>query len=127
MDFQKKDDQTIYSLCGDQAAFMPCTGHLILKEDTIAKKITCKYYGIERTGRNKDAEDIACSFPRVTRESFIRQKVQQEREENSFRDVIETAKSLTNKTFIDNVKRKEKSRRRPDGHCFGAVKLLQKT
>ena len=41
------------------------------------KKISCKHYGIhscllERKGRNKDAEDIGRSFPRVTRESFIR-------------------------------------------------------
>ena len=83
VEFQKNDDQTICSLCGDQAAFIPCTGRLILEKDTIAKKITCKHYGIhscllERKGRNKDAEDIARTFPRVTRESFIRQKVQQE-------------------------------------------------
>ena len=33
---------------------------------------------------------------------------------------------MTDKTFIDNIRRKEKSRRRPDGHCFEAVKLIQK-
>ena len=37
------------------------------------------------------------------------------------------AKSLTDNTIIDNIRGKEKSRRRPDGHCFEAVKLLQKT
>ena len=131
VEFQKKDDQTICSLCGDQAAFIPCTGRLTLEKETNVKKITCKHYGthpclLERKGRNKDVEDIARSFPRVTRESFIRQKVQQKLEENSFRDAVETAKSLTDKTFIDNVRRKEKSRRRPDGHCFEAVELLQK-
>ena len=83
VEFQKNDDQTICSLCGDQAAFIPCAGRLILEKDAIAKKITCKHYGIhscllERKGRNKDAEDIARSFPRVTRESFIRQTVQKE-------------------------------------------------
>ena len=119
-------------LCGDQAAFIPCAGRLILEKDTIAKKITCKHYGmhsclLERKGRNKNAEEIARSFLLVTRESFIRQKVQQELEEHSFRDAVETAKSLTDKTFIDNIRRKEKSRRRPDGHCFETVKLLQKT
>ena len=31
--------KTIYSLCGDQAEFMPRTGHLILEKDTIAKKL----------------------------------------------------------------------------------------
>ena len=70
----------------------------------------CKHYGIhscllKQIGRNKDAEDIACSFPRITRESFIRQKLQQELEENSSRDAVETAKSLTDKTFIDNVRK----------------------
>ena len=115
----------------DQAALIPCTGRLILEKETIAKKVLCKHYGthsclLERKGRNKDAEDIARSFPRVTRESSIRQKVQQDLEENSFCDAVETAKSLTDKTFIDNVRRKEKSRRRPDGHYFEAVKLLQK-
>ena len=84
----------ICSLCGDQAAYIPCTGRLILEKDTIAKKITYKNYGthsclLERKGRNKDAEDIARSFPRVMRESFIRQKVQQELEKNSFRDAAE--------------------------------------
>ena len=57
------------------------------------------------TGRNKDAEDFVRSFPRITRESFIHQKVQQELEENSSRDAVETGKSLTDKTFIDNVRR----------------------
>ena len=90
------------------------------------------HYGIhsclvEWKGRNKDAEDIARGFPRETRESFIRQKVQQELEENSFPDAVETPKSLTDKTFIGNTRRKEKSRRRPDGHCFEAVELIQET
>ena len=96
------------------------------------QKITCKHYGthsclLEQKDRNKDAEDIVRSFPRVMRESFIIQKVQQELEENYFYDAVKTAKSLTDKKFIANVRRKEKSRRRPDGHCFEAVKLLQKT
>ena len=130
--FKKKYDQTICSLRGDQAAFIPCRGRFILEKDTNVKKITCKHYGthsclLERKGRNKDAEDIARSFPWATRESFIRQKVQQELEENFFRDAVETAKSLTDKTFVDNVRRKEKSRRRRDDHCFEAIKLLQKT
>ena len=131
VEFQKKDGQTICSLRGDQAVFKPCTGRLILEKDTIVRKIICKHYGTRSClskgkGRSKDAEDIARSFPRVTRESFIRQKVQQELEENSFRDAVETAKSLTDKTFKDSVKRKEKSRKRPDRHCFEAVKLIQK-
>ena len=110
VEFQTKDDQTICSLCGDQAAFIPCIGHLILEKDTIAKKNTCKHYGmhswlLEQTGRNKDAEDFVRSFPQITRESFIHQKVQQEVEENSSGDAVETAKSLTDKTFVDNVRR----------------------
>ena len=81
-----------------------------MKKTRLRKKITCKDYGrhsclLKQIGRNKDAEDIARSFPWITRESFIRQKVQQELEENSSRDAVETAKSLTDKTFIDNVRR----------------------
>ena len=38
-ELRKKDNQTIRSLCGDQAAFIPCTGRLIFEKDTIAKKI----------------------------------------------------------------------------------------
>ena len=38
VEFQQKYDQTIYSLCGDQAAFMSCLGHLILEEEANAKK-----------------------------------------------------------------------------------------
>ena len=33
---------------------------------------------------------------------------------------------MADKIFIDSVRRKEKSCRRPEGHCFEAVKLLQK-
>ena len=118
-------------MCGDQAAFIPSTRRVILEKDTIAKKIICKHYDthsclLERKGRNKDAEDIARSSPRVTTESFIRQKVQQELDDIPFRDAVETTKSLTDKTFIDNVRIKEKSRRRPDGHCFEAVNYFKK-
>ena len=38
VEFQTKDDQTICSLCGDQAAFIPCIGYLILEKEPIAKK-----------------------------------------------------------------------------------------
>ena len=87
-----------------------------MKKTRLRKKIPCKDYGrhsclLKQIGRNKDAEDIACGFPWVTSQSFILQKVQQEFEENSFCDAAKTAKSLTDKTFIDNVRRKEKSRR----------------
>ena len=38
VEFQTKDDQTICSLCGDQAAFIPCIGYLILEKEPIAEK-----------------------------------------------------------------------------------------
>ena len=79
---------------------------------------------LEQISRIKDAEDIALSFPRIRRKSFIRQNVLQELEENSSRDAVETAKSLIDKTFIGNVRGKQKSRRIPDGHCFGVINLL---
>ena len=67
VEFQKKDDQTICSLCVYQAAFIPCTGRLILENDTIAKKITSKHYGIhscllERKGRTKMQKILRVAF-----------------------------------------------------------------
>ena len=119
VEFQTKDDQTICALCGDQAAFIPiytclqALWYTLLSIKTNRQKQRCRRYCAQLSLDNK----------RI----FIRQKVQQELEENSSRDAVETAKSLTDKTFIDNVRRTQKSRRRPDGHCFGAVNLLQKT
>ena len=61
------------------------------------------------------------------KESMVRQKVQQQLEQSSFSAAVTTAKNYTNKTYIDNIKRKEKTKRRPDGHCFKAVKILKTT
>ena len=52
--------------------------------------------------------------------------LQQQLQENHFRDVIETEKTLADKTFKDNVRREKKISRRSDGHYFEAGELLEK-
>ena len=59
----------------------------------LPKRISCKHYGrhsslLEPTDRNKEAEYIARSFPRVAQESFVHQKVQQRLQENYFCDAV---------------------------------------
>ena len=36
-------------------------------------------------------------------------------------------KNYTDKTYTDNIKRKENTKRRPDRRCFKAVKILKTT
>ena len=51
--------------------------------------------------------------------------IQQQLQENHFRDVIETEKTLADKTFKDNVRREKKICRRSDGHYFEAGNYLK--
>ena len=78
-------------------------------------------------GRSKYVSKIAKEFPRLTRENMVRQKVQQQLEQSSFSAAVTTAKNYTHKTYIDNIKRKEKTKRRLDGHRFKAVRILKTT
>ena len=48
-------------------------------------------------------------------------------EQSSFSTAVTTAKNYTDKTCTDNIKRREKTKRRPDGHCFKAAKILKTT
>ena len=52
--------------------------------------------------------------------------MQQQLEQSSFSAAITPAKNSTDKTCIDNMKRK-KTKGRPDGRCFKAVKILKIT
>ena len=58
---------------------------------------------------------------------MVRPKVQQQLEQSSFSTAVTTAKNYTDKTYIGNIKRKEKTMRRPGGYCFIAVKILKTT
>ena len=78
-------------------------------------------------GRSKYVSKIAKEFPRLTRENMVRQKVQQQLEQSSFSAAVITAKNYTYKTYIDNIKRKEKTKSKPDEHCFKAVRILKTT
>ena len=94
--------------------------------------ITAKHYGthpypIEGKGRSKDVSKIAREFPRLTWESIVRQKVQRQLEQSSFPAAVTTAKNYIGKTYIDIIKRKQKTKRKPDGNCFKAVKIPKTT
>ena len=126
------NDRTICALCGKEALFIPCGARLILEEDLVNKIVTCKHFGIHSCpryvdGRKEGVEKLAQEFPRVTRESLIRQQVQNSLEIGGFSKAIDTAKQFTDTTYIDNVRRKFKNIRRPDGHSFKAVQILQKS
>ena len=132
LEFQQKGGVMIFSLFGEKAAYLPCEGRLILEKDTEKNIITAKKNGthscpIEVKGRNKDVSDIAKRFACLTGESMVRQKVQQQLEQSSFSTAVTTAKNYTDKTYIGNIKRKEKTMRRPGGYCFIAVKILKTT
>ena len=119
------------ALCLNKAAFIPCAGRLTLEKDLENKVITCKHHGdhscpLEIKGRSSDIEKTAREFPRVTREGMVRQKIQ-EQLGTSYANAVSTARNLTDKKFIDNIRQREKSKRRPDGHCFEAVKILKES
>ena len=66
---------------------------------------------IEVIRHSKDIIRIAKEFPRLTRESMVRQKGQQQLEQ-SCSAAVTTVKNYTDKSYIDNIKRKEKALKR---------------
>ena len=64
---------------------------------------------IEVISRSKDIIKIAKEFPRLTRESMVRQKGKQQLEQ-SCSAAVTTVKNYTDKSYIDNIKRKEKTK-----------------
>ena len=92
----------------------------------------CKHFGIHNCaryvdGRKEGVEKLAQEFPRVTRESLIRQQVQNSLKTGGFSKAVYTAKPFTDTTYIDNVRRKFKNIQRPYGHSFKAVQVLQRS
>ena len=127
LEFQQKAGVMTCSLCGEIAAYLPCGGRLILEKNTKKKHYGTHPFPIEVKGRSKRAFKIAKEFPRLTRESMIRQRAQQQLEQSTFSVAVATTKNYTDKTYIDNINRKEKKKRRPDGYCIKAVKILKTT
>ena len=122
----------ICSLYGEKAAYLPCRGWQILEKDTEKKIFTAKYYGthscpIEVKGCSKDVFKITKEFPSLTREIMVRQIVEQQLQQSSFSAAVTTAKNYTDRAYIEDIKRKEKTKRRPDRHCFKAMKILRTT
>ena len=130
-DFNRNTSNIVLcSHCGNQAAFIPCQARLILEQDLKKKEVTCKHHGEhtcpkEILGRKENIDKLAEKFPRVTREALIRQQVQNSIERGSYSDAVTEARNFTDVRYIDNLRRKSKASRRPDGHSFKAVEVLQ--
>ena len=65
VNYQKESNKTIYSLCGDQVQSMQLRKKLLAS--IMVHTLVCENQQVELK-----AEYIVHSFPRVTRESFIR-------------------------------------------------------
>ena len=120
--------------CGIEATYVPCEACLILEQDLKKEIVTCKHYG-SHTCPSKDIQQIDCNeikeiakgYSKLTREGFIRQKSQNCLEEKSYKLAVETVRTLTNTEYIDNIKKRIKKMRRPDGHSFEAIRILQES
>ena len=100
-------------ICGTEAIYVPCEARLIL--DMKKEILTCKHYGSHNCPL-KNMQQIDCSvikevakgFPKLTREGFIRKKIQNCLEEKLYKSAVETARTLTNTKSIDNIKNRVK-------------------
>ena len=111
-DFITKNDQIVCMICGIAATYVPCEARLILEQELKKEIVTCKHYG-SHTCPSKNKQQIDCSeikeiakgFPKLTREGFIRQKIQNCLEEKSYKSAVGTTRTLTNTKSIDNIKK----------------------
>ena len=107
-------------ICGIEAIYVPCEARLILEQDLKKEIVTWKHYG-SHTCPSKNIQQVDCSdikkiakgFPKLTKEGFIRQKIQNCLEEKSYKSAVEKARTLTNTKSIDNIKKGMKRMRRP--------------
>ena len=88
--------------------------------------ITAKHYGthlcpVEVKGRSKDVSKISKGFPHLTRESMVRQKVQQQLEQSSFSAAVTSAQKTIPTKHILIISREKKRRR---GDQTGVVSRL---
>ena len=117
LEFQQKEGVMICALCGEKAAYLPCGGRLILDKDTEKKIITAKHYGthsypIEVKGCNKDVSKIAKEFPRLTRESIVRQKRDSTSTNYHFLLLLQLQKTIPTKHIL--IISRENKRQRGD-------------
>ena len=100
-------------ICGTEAIYVPCQARLIL--DLKKEILTSKHYG-SHTCPSKNMQqinfsvikEVAKGFAKLTREGFIRQKIQNCLEEKLYKSAVETARTLTNTKSIDNIKNRVK-------------------
>ena len=117
LEFQPKEGVIICSLCGEEAAYLSCKGRLILDKDTEKKIGTAKDDGMDSFPtevkiRSKDVSKTVKELPCLTRGTMVRQKVQQQLKQSSFYATVTTAKSYTDKTYINNIKIKQRFKRK---------------
>ena len=133
-DFVTKNDLIVCMICGIEAIYVPCESRLIREQDLKKETVTCKHYG-SHTCPSNNIQQIDCSvikeiakgLPKLTREGFIRQKIQNCLEEKSYKSAVGTARILKNTNSIDNIKKRVKKMRRPDGHSFEAIRIIQES
>lgn len=131
VDFSHRQTNIVCSICDVEPTYIPCDARLILEKDISDKIVTCKHYGthtcnMQIKGRpdKKSTKKNLTNNPKLTRESLIRQELQTCLEKGTYSDTVRKAKNYTDVTFIDNIKRKATSERRPQGHSFKAVETL---
>ena len=131
-EFSYKGKNVVCSICGTHASHIRCDARLIFERNVEKKIITCKHYGthtcgVELEGRVKKDElrSINQNFPKLTHEAIIRQKVQRTSEKVSYSDAVEASQMYTDTVFIDNIRKRVLSSRRPEGHCFKGVDVIR--
>ena len=131
-EFSYKNENVVCSICGVDASYIRCDARLILEINVEKKIISCKHYGtytcaVELKGRVKKDElkSISEKFQKRTLEAIIRQKLQTTLVKGSYSDSVEASQMYTDTVFIDNVRKRVLSSRRPAGHSFKAVDVIR--
>ena len=131
-DFLEECGDVKCATCGSLASHVPCHGRLTTEKSTQRKIVTVYHFGSHTCGTRpvnrpeqqellKNLEDN----PKLSREPLIRQKVQSVLEKGDVEGAITLAQSFIDTKYIENKRAKMKSSRRPHGHSFEAVKVLQ--
>ena len=127
-DFIRSNDKITCSICRKLASYISCEARLYIEENLDTRVNTVKHYGVHTClvkilGQpdKEEIKEIIRSFPKITREGIVRQKISAKVQSDGFNSAVEEAKQYTNTKFIDNIKAKEKSLSQPFGHSFNRV------
>ena len=70
-------------------------------------------------------ESVNNKYPKLTRESIVRQEVQSLLEKKNYKIAVELLQKYTDTGYIDNIRKRTLVSRRPEGHSFKTVKILK--